>query len=92
MGDRLNLHRIDDPKAFAVIVGESVRRNRQARGWTQVELAETAGLSPNYIARLERGEMGPSFFVAHHLGHTLGIDVSALLTTPQRTTRRRMAG
>jgi transcriptional regulator with XRE-family HTH domain len=88
--------RTDDPKAFAAIVGESVRRGRQSLGWTQAQLAEAAGFSPNYIARLERGELGPSLFVASQLCETLGIDLSDLLQpsagVTQRTTRRRVAG
>src|SRR5258708_20029936 len=69
----------EDPKAFASRVGEAVRRARQAHGWTQAQLAEAAGFSPNYIARLERGELGPSLFVASQLCDTLRIDVNALL-------------
>jgi transcriptional regulator with XRE-family HTH domain len=87
--------RLDDPKAFAAVVGETVRRSRQAHGWTQAQLAEHAGFSPNYIARLERGELGPSLFVATQLCEALGIDVDALTqpaTPGVRTTRRRVAG
>src|SRR5580658_6372096 len=85
-------HAADDPHTFAVAVGEGVRRARQANGWTQVELAEAAGLSPNYVARLERGELGASLFVAYQLSRTLGISVRDLVDAPLRTTRRRMAG
>jgi len=80
----------DDPKAFALRVGEAVRRARQGHGWTQAQLAEAAGFSPNYIARLERGELGPSLFVASALCDTLRIDVNALLApSTGRTTKRR---
>jgi transcriptional regulator with XRE-family HTH domain len=92
MGDRPGARWADDAKTFAAVVGDGVRRHRQAVGWTQVQLAEAAGLSPNYVARLERGELGPSFFVAHQLSRTLGIPVSDLAEIPQRTTRRRIAG
>jgi ribosome-binding protein aMBF1 (putative translation factor) len=83
----------DDPKAFASGVGEAVRRARQAHGWTQSELAERAGFSSNYVARLERGELGPSLFVAHRLCDALGIDVSELVGSfsGARTGRRRVA-
>jgi transcriptional regulator with XRE-family HTH domain len=84
---------MDDPKAFAAGVGEAVRRARQSLGWTQAQLAEFAGFSPNYIARLERGELGPSLFVANQLCSTLGIEVEALLpgggSSAQRSGRRR---
>ena len=33
---------LDDPKMFAAIVGEGIRRARQFRGWTQVQLSEAA--------------------------------------------------
>ncbi len=92
MGDRQGTRWATDPKTFATAVGEAVRRRRQSLGWTQVQLAEGAELSPNYVARLERGELGPSLFVAHHLSRTLGIAVDDLFETPQRTTRRRIAG
>ena len=85
----------DDPAAFAAGVGEAVRRARQERGWTQKELAERAGLSPNYVARLERGELGPSLYVASELCAALGIDVGSLLrggTVPARTTKRGIVG
>jgi transcriptional regulator with XRE-family HTH domain len=73
-----------------------VRRARQACGWTQAQLAEAAGFSANYIARLERGELGPSLFVANQLCSTLRIPVSTLTqsasTSAAKTTRRRIAG
>jgi transcriptional regulator with XRE-family HTH domain len=64
-------------------------------GWTQAQLADEAGFSPNYIARLERGELGPSLFVAARLCEVLGIDLTGLLATPAqaaRSTRRRAVG
>jgi transcriptional regulator with XRE-family HTH domain len=93
MGERQGTRWATDPKMFAVVVGESVRRHRQSVGYTQVQLAEAAGLSPNYVARLERGELGPSFFVAHLLARTLGVGIGELFDAPQQTTaRRRIAG
>jgi transcriptional regulator with XRE-family HTH domain len=73
-------------------VGESIRTLRQERGWTQVQLAEAASLSPNYIARLERGELGPSLFVAHQISEALEVDLETLLSPSgrtQKTGRRR---
>ena len=86
--------RLDDPKVFAARVGEAVRHARQAHGWTQAELAAHAGLSPNYVARLERGELGPSFFVATQLCVALGTDLDSLLhrPPPQRSGARRIGG
>ncbi|HEY8075143.1 MAG TPA: helix-turn-helix transcriptional regulator [Labilithrix sp.] len=88
----------DDTKGFNSTVGDAIRRARQERGWTQAVLADTAKLSPNYIARLERGELGPSLFVAHRICEALAIDVSALLGSPANargrtgTKRKALAG
>lgn len=70
----------DEHRSFNVIVGEAIRRSRQEHGWTQAFLAEQAGLSPNYIARLERGELGPSLFVANRICNALDIDLEVLVT------------
>ncbi|MBI2389798.1 MAG: helix-turn-helix domain-containing protein [Deltaproteobacteria bacterium] len=66
-------------RAFVERVGEAIRAARWVREWTQAELAAEAGLSPNYVARLERGELGPSLWVAHRLAQALGIGLDALL-------------
>lgn len=36
-------------------IGNNVRTARNARGWTQTQLAEQAGISRATIARIERG-------------------------------------
>lgn len=87
----------DEHKSFNTLVGEGIRRSRQEHGWTQAFLAEQAGLSPNYIARLERGELGPSLFVASRICDALGIDLENLVGPPpsagtRRTGKRRAAG
>lgn len=80
-----------DADAFTHAVGEAIRRARQERGWTQVELAEKADLSSNYVARLERGEVGPSLFVAQKLCEALDTDLDALTAPPRarNTTKKR---
>ena len=81
---------------FVVAFGEGMRRLRRAREWTQVELADRATLSPNYVARLERGELGPSLFVAHRIALALGVDLGVLTaapaTTPPRARTKRRLG
>ena len=73
-----------------------MRRARQEHGWTQAFLAEKARLSPNYIARLERGELGPSLFVEKRICGALSIDLEVLVTpvagtapTKKTTAKRR---
>jgi transcriptional regulator with XRE-family HTH domain len=64
---------------FNVTVGANVREHRHQHGWTQAVLAEHAGLSSNYIARLERGELGPSLFVANRICGALSIGLDRLI-------------
>lgn len=65
-------------RAFTEQVGEAIRMARRARAWTQAELATRAGLSSNYVARLERGELGASLWVAHRLANALGTTIDAM--------------
>lgn len=56
-------------------LGLRVRSLRQSRRWTQAELAEYAGLSPSYLAEVERGGRNPS--VETILNIAAALDVSA---------------
>ena len=88
-GDGRNEH-----QAFNTVVGGGIRRARQEHGWTQAFLADQAGLSPNYIARLERGELGPSLFVASRICEALVIPLEARLGAPasaKKTSTKRRA-
>lgn len=78
----------DEHHAFNTLVGEGIRRARQEHGWTQAFLADQAGLSPNYIARLERGELGPSLFVANRICEALNITLEELVGAPGAATRK----
>ncbi len=77
---------------FATVVGDHIRALRQQRGWTQADLATAAGLSTNYVARLERGELGASLFVASRIAEALDTTLDRLASSrpaQQRTTTRR---
>ena len=78
-----------DSQGFASSVGERIRVARLQKGWTQVELADAAGLSSNYVARLERGELGASLYVASRLAEALDITLDLLAQTQPRATKRR---
>ena len=79
----------DEHQAFNTVVGEGIRRARQEHGWTQAFLADQAKLSPNYIARLERGELGPSLFVANRICEALDIPLEDLVGPPVGGTARK---
>ena len=87
----------DEHQSFNTVVGEGIRRARQEHGWTQAHLADQAKLSPNYIARLERGELGPSLFVANRICEALSIAIEELVGplgggSRKTTAKRRAAG
>ena len=63
----------------AVLFGQSLRRLRTEREWSQERLAELAGVTLNYVGNLERGEQGPSLHVLVRLARALGVDVPTLL-------------
>lgn len=94
-GRRARLEIVDDDeeRSFAIAVGEAIRTARLAREWTQAMLADEAQLSPNYVARLERGELGPSLWVAHRICRALGMPIGEMLTkhVPVPPLRRRVA-
>jgi transcriptional regulator with XRE-family HTH domain len=79
---------IDDGEQFVALVGEAIRRERLARGMTQAQLAEDADLASNHLARIERGEVGATFFVVHRIARALGVDVAALAPETKRRASR----
>ena len=59
------------------IVGENVRRAREAIGLSQEELGDKAGIDRTYVSGVERGVRNPTLKVLARLAH-------ALETTPDR--------
>jgi transcriptional regulator with XRE-family HTH domain len=53
--------------------GPALRSIRQEKGLTQKQLGEAAGLHPNSIAKLERGEVEPSWQVVIAVSAALGV-------------------
>lgn len=59
--------------------GLVIRRHRQARRWSQEELAERAGLSRSYGGEVERGNSIPSLETIAKLAQALGLEASTLV-------------
>lgn len=76
---------------FIAQVGDAIRRERLAHSWTQAQLAERAQLSANHVARLERGEVGATFYVMHRICRALGVEISVLAPPSAPTRTRRTA-
>jgi transcriptional regulator with XRE-family HTH domain len=59
-------------------LGLNVRRQREAKQFTQEKLAERAGLDPTYISDIERGLRNPGIKNVARLAKALGLTTSEL--------------
>lgn len=67
--------------------GQCVRRAREARGWSQEDLAEEAGMDRTYVGGIERGERNPALLNINRL--VLALDENLTGFLPYRKGRRR---
>src|SRR5262245_20927959 len=63
-------------------VDNRVKALRQARGWTQGQLADAAGLSRTGVGAIEAARLVPSVAAALSLARALGTTVEELFGTP----------
>lgn len=69
----------EEEVALARRLGNSLRRHRQERGWTQARLAEAAEVSINHVSYIERGERLPSVPMLVQFARALQVTTSELL-------------
>ncbi len=67
-----------------VIFGETVRRLREARTWTQEDLAEQAEMSVTYVGFIERGDNVPSLNIILKLADALRVTPAQLIEDVSR--------
>lgn len=67
-----------------MLLGKNVRRQRQARGMSQEELALEAGMKRSYVSELERGLRNPTVRALGRLAEALDVDPTILLTTGEQ--------
>jgi transcriptional regulator with XRE-family HTH domain len=69
-----------------VEIGKTLRELREAAGLSQVAVAERAGLHWNAVARIERGEVSPSFAsvlsLLEGMGHTFEVEDKSIMMEP----------
>jgi transcriptional regulator with XRE-family HTH domain len=65
-------------------VATNLRRARHARGFTQEELADRAGLSTRYLGSIERADVSASVTVLGRLAQALRVDACDLIRVPAR--------
>lgn len=58
-------------------LGRLIREERRRQGYTQVELAEAAGVGVTYVINLEHGKQTSEIGKALHLVELLSIDLMA---------------
>lgn len=71
-------------------LGRYLRKTREARGWSQEELAFECGLHRTYIGAVERGEYNLTLLTLRRITDQLGISLAdAVRSVSGRRTRQR---
>ena len=71
-----------DERTFLRQIGDRIRHERQALGWTQEELGNRCGLHRTFIGSVERGERNVSILNLRLIARTLRVEVRDLLASP----------
>ncbi|MFI1192347.1 multiprotein-bridging factor 1 family protein [Micromonospora sp. NPDC020750] len=58
---------------IAFELGQTVRQLREQNGWSQTQLARTAGMTQSAVARFEAGGTVPTLAVLERLARALGM-------------------
>jgi transcriptional regulator with XRE-family HTH domain len=66
-----------------------LRELREARGWSQQELADRAGLHLMTVSRFERDTLKPTWIIALTLAEVLGVDCRAFCEEPKTQPEKR---
>ena len=68
-----------DRKEIIRIFSENVRAERARKQYSQEKLAEMAGITPEYLARIEKEKYSPSLIVIANLAIALNVTVDKLI-------------
>jgi transcriptional regulator with XRE-family HTH domain len=96
MADILDFHRprvtakAQDP-LWREALGRTLRATREEQGDRLVDVAERAGISPQYLSEIERGRKEPSSEMIAAVTGALGVELADLLTGIAGDVRRRHA-
>lgn len=74
--------------SLKTVLGSRLRHVRRTRGLTQESLAEELGVSPRYLAGIERGERNLTLDSVDGLADQLGIAARELLVSTADLTGR----
>ncbi len=66
-----------NPKSQAAL-GKAIRQLRNKQGKSQATLATEAGITPNMLSLIERGEANPSWATVQGIARALGVSVAEI--------------
>ncbi|WP_020666546.1 helix-turn-helix domain-containing protein [Amycolatopsis nigrescens] len=99
MADILQFHRNRTPEPehepeplWREALGRSLRATRDEQGGRLVDVAERAGISPQYLSEIERGRKEPSSEMISAVAGALGVDLADLLVGIAGDFRRHRTG
>lgn len=93
MAEILHFHRKrtaeEEPEPlWREVLGQSLRTTRVEQGERLVDVAERAGISPQYLSEIERGRKEPSSEMIAAVAGALGVELADLLVDIVGTVRR----
>lgn len=65
--------------AFLRAVGTALRKRRQARGMTQLQLAFECKVQPSYLSAIENGQKNPTMVTLWRVSLHLGTELSDII-------------
>lgn len=72
-----------DPRS-QLALGKAIRQLRSKKGASQERLANDAGITPNMLSLIERGEGNPSWVTLRGIAAALGVSVSTLAKAAEK--------
>lgn len=66
-------------------LGEKIRTQRKAKGWTLTELAEMCQISPSFLSQVERDQANPSVGTLHEIADAFGVPLASFFEAPAAT-------
>jgi transcriptional regulator with XRE-family HTH domain len=70
-----------DEKEMVLALGRVIRASRIAKGYSQEQLAERAGLHRTYVGMVERGERNITIVNYIRVARSLGMSVTELIAS-----------
>jgi len=75
-------HMTSDATSLALAIGQRVKQERAARGWTLDQLASAANVSRRLLVNVEQGDANPSVATLLKISDALGVGLPALVAPP----------